>query len=511
MPSRRKGRDPQGLITVHIQIRFAKGGPNTAIAMRGGLTSYEVSALHRLPAKFLAIVASHLEDDESLITAARVCHLWRSTLLSTPHLWSYLTFEEEWRGLIFLERSKPVPVSVDLIGNNRPSETVKKSLKGITDRLIALRAEPTIFLDELLTKPLPNLRILDIAASGAFPFVNRGCVLSHLRNLTNFSFTLRHPDLVGTPGLGDNLLQFLRDCPLLQVAFFSYDAIENDLEFTTEAVSLPFLRSFTHESPSEEIPVGLFNRLSLPPTCNCTFEIQNKLFKRIFFPWDHGFPTIHDRSYLSDAKTIKITFDVEDEDLIMIKVKFMNHKRTKVTLKRLTIRRVCPSLAEVLKGILDFLNESDIVRSIVTLHLEYCPVFPPKERDVLDLPELLREFHSLQTLVFWQCDPFLFTTEGPFLPVASLLQFRELVICPAFARHPQESMELQVLKVVRDAAVSRKDHSTPLKTVSLCFQEAELPSHGDLIQELKSCVGLVKVFRSRNWRNHKWVARTWKV
>jgi hypothetical protein len=48
----------------------------------------------------------------------------------------------------------------------------------------------------------------------------------------------------------ENLLDLLRNCPQLEFLFFAYDHAHTDFERTTdkaptEAVPLPFLRSFT--------------------------------------------------------------------------------------------------------------------------------------------------------------------------------------------------------------------------------------------------------------------------
>ena len=449
-------------------------------------------------------MASHLQDNESLIAATHVCHFWRWALISSPRLWSNLILGDESRAQVFLERSKFVPVSVEIRGKRRLPKTVREILKEIAERLTALRAEHISSLDELFIKPLPMLRNLDITTSG-FPSSNASRTLFHVHNLTSFVFTLRSSGFVA-PRLGDSLLKFLQSCPLLEVAFFDYCDLEQDIESTigeasTKAVSLPHLRSFTHESPLEMIPVGLFNRLSLQPTCNLAFTIRDKLFRSDANPWDDGFPILRDQSYLSDIKMIKIAFDIEDEDAIIVKVKLLNSKHTKISLKRLKTPRACPSLAEVVKGVLDFLGSTETAHSVEILRLEYCPLLPPEKYNVPELTRLLREFRRLETLVLWGYNPAYFL-EGLIPPVASCHFLQKLVIYPA---HTPESAELQVLKSVRDCAVSRKDCGVPLKAVSLYLREAETLSHSILVGELKSCVELVNVFRASSWRESSWV------
>jgi len=95
----------------------------------------------------LVMVTSHLKDDASLVTATHVCHLWRTTLLSSPRLWSHLDFAKEECALAFLERSKSAPLSVDLMSTEEPSEIVGEMLRKTAARVTMLRTEHSSFLE----------------------------------------------------------------------------------------------------------------------------------------------------------------------------------------------------------------------------------------------------------------------------------------------------------------------------------------------------------------------------
>jgi hypothetical protein len=58
-----------------------------------------------------------------------------------------------------------------------------------------------------------------------------------------------------------------------------------------------------------------------------------------------------------------------------------------------------------------------------------------------------------------------------------------------------EADESDVLKRVRDIAVSRKEHGIPLKTLTLSSRGVEhlLDKYGGVIEELRSCVGKVEM------------------
>ena len=451
------------------------------------------SAAHRLPPETLGVMASYLEDDKSLIIATHVCYFWRSALISFPRLWSHLSFKNERRALMFLERSKSAPVSVDLDGNNTPSEIARESLKRITKRLTALRAVHFPFLDELLIQPLPILRYLHVVAFGGLPPI-RPLAATNLGRLTVFCFTLCNcTGLEVPPGIGDSLLDLLRSCPLLEAAFFGYGERGADIEFTTdeestEVVSLPFLRSFVHESSVDTIYTGLFNRLSLPPTCEVAFTITD--FLPVSGPWSHGFPTLRGTLHLSGVNTVKIAFQAQDKDFTMVRVMFLNSKHTNISLNKLTIPPTHHYSAWQVKNIVDFLGSSGIARSVETLHFEHCPMLPP-QRSIADS---LLKLSRLKTLVIWQCNatPFL---ELPPLPAVWCPLVEELVICPLFPRDLREPIESGVLKQVRDIAVSRKKHAVPLKTFTLIFRDAErlLQTCGRQIEELMCCVESVEV------------------
>ena len=133
---------------------------------------------------------------------------------------------------------------------------------------------------------LPSVRFLAT--------IDVGYPLFHVPNLTNLRFEMTRYSHI-PPRFGDNLLEFLRSCPLLEVIFLSYGSQGMDIEFTTseapiDAVSLPRLRSFTHDSPVKTIDIGLFNRLSLPPTCDVAFVIKTRKWLLINEPGTHPFP-----------------------------------------------------------------------------------------------------------------------------------------------------------------------------------------------------------------------------
>ena len=352
------------------------------------INHYE-SAIHRIPPEILASVAPHLGDDESLITATHVCHHWRMAFLSSPRLWSHLDLTNEERALVFLERSKSTPVSVALMGASRLSKAVRELLNGITPRLTALGTD-TAFLDGLLGQPVPMLRTLDISGNGepkenpirSLPYIwslaitNPDRLRFHVPHLKNIriEWTFNLP-----ARSGNDLPDFFRSCPLLEVVSLSYDDSGEDLVFATEvahtkAVSLPHLRSFTHDSMVSRICIGLFNRLSIPPTCAVAFVID--VTARGFHPWFPGFPAPRDRFYLTDVKRVNVmAYSAGDGHVscLMLKTELMNSRNMTISFIRKSYQTTDPS-PFAFGQFLDFLDDFGVTHSVESLHFEDYPI-----------------------------------------------------------------------------------------------------------------------------------------
>ena len=463
--------------------------------MLNRMRNYHNSLTHRIPPEILGAIASHLEDDKSLINATSVCHLWRSVLLSSPRLWSHIIVKNERKALIFLERSKSAPVSIvlDFDGCNAPSKKLRKSLKRATKRLATLQAVhlPLSLLGELLTQPLPILISLDVVTFGPLPSV-RTLAATNLNQLTNFSFALCNcSGFEFLPGIGDSLLNFLRRCPLLEVIFLGYGERDEDIEFmtdekSTKAVSLPFLQSFTHESPTDRIHMGLFNRLSLPPTCEVIFTITDVM--AVGGPWNLGFPTLPRGCSLSESKIINVTFQDAGDGSVLIRIVFFIPEHTIISFNKRTIPLTHLGSAWEVKRIVDFLGGSGIAHSVEILHFQHCPVLPPERF----ISESLLKLGRLKTLVIWQSNPKFFL-ELPPPPAVWCPNVEELVICPLPYGDPREPGD--TLEQVLDISMSRLECPNPLKAFTLYHRDIEglLQICGRQIVKLMDCVQYVEV------------------
>ena len=73
--------------------------------------------VNRLPPEVLAKVLSFRHNDRDLISATHVCERWRSTLLSTPLLWTEVIFGGPDQTFTYLERSKGTPLHISIGGS----------------------------------------------------------------------------------------------------------------------------------------------------------------------------------------------------------------------------------------------------------------------------------------------------------------------------------------------------------------------------------------------------------
>ena len=442
-------------------------------------------------------MASHLEDDASLLTATHVCHFWRTTLLSSSPLWSLLRFTNQERALAYLERSKLAPLRVSLVGLNGPSELVRESLNQIAARVATLWAAHGPFLDDLLAHSMPKLEVLEIINSDNPPPKEP----AYLPSLTSLAISGFGPLRFHTPVLTafhltydsigwttSVLLNFLRNCPLLEVA--SFGCMINSS--SDEVVSLPLLRSFTHESPWEEYQLCLLDRVSLPSTCQMVLTI--KVTGHGFNPWIPGLPTPRDSSYLSDIRTVKITTHSHPGEVpnVTFKIELANSTRGPISFDRTSYYPENTSDFSH-QGFLEIL-ESIEMGTVETLCFDRYPV--PDDDQPWDattfIAQVLSASRNLKTLILGECHitnslhdlPPCLTVDT--LVVSSWPLTR--VVYDDVVNRLQEFVEL------------RKKAGFPLKALTLVSPVAE-PRPSEL-EQLRGCVGCVEVVRgydALNW------------
>ena len=122
-----------------------------------------------LPPEILSRVLEHRDCDCDLVAATHVCQYWRSTLISTPLLWTSFQFKSSPdldRTFTYLERSKSTPIDVRISLRSPKDLEVLKHLAPHIARTRSFVIDG-IRLDDhaispLFCNPVPSLQHLEI-------------------------------------------------------------------------------------------------------------------------------------------------------------------------------------------------------------------------------------------------------------------------------------------------------------------------------------------------------------
>ena len=465
------------------------------------MVNYHDSCSHRLPPELLVAVASHLKENASLVAATHVCHLLRVTLVSSPHLWSHLDFAYEAPALVFLKRSKSALLSVNLTDVDNPSEIVRESLKKIATRVITLRAVHNSFLDGLLSQPVPALEGLEITErvrALARKSIQYQCLPSltsfaihgfdplrfHAPLLTSFHITHKPGSSREWQWATRGVLDFLRGCPLLEVVFLGCD-IQTTHYNADKLVSLPLLRSFTHESSCHKYELRLFNRLSIPSTCRVVLSID--VTNRESYPWTPGLAAPRDSTYLSDIRTVKIAarpgnLDARERQ-VTLKIELANSTHGAISFDR-TSRYPQRPFDFSHEGFLDIL-ESNGINSVETLCFDRYPVFLPKRflaAAAECMTDGLEKFRNLKTLILSECNITLFIDGLTLCPTVD-------TVVISFSRYARSFYDDVVCLL---QAVEK----SPLKALTIVYPFSDPPP--SKFERLARCVGCVEIVRDRD-------------
>ena len=277
------------------------------------------SPLYRIPSELFPEVASHLASEVDLVNATHVSHHLRNVLLSCPSLWSHLNFEHEMRARAFFERSKQMPLHIDMPTDTDRTVGSLAELRQQSKRIATLKLPHWSIQTELLSDPLPSLKRLELFHDWEdldnrwnvirkkamtwfyFPSLtsliayNLDSIPFYASNLTRFKFWNEHKlDPLTLAG-------FLGNCPLLEHVDISYGdsfQIGSDL-----VVSLPNLRTYTQTTFRKTHSLMVFDKLSLPPSCSVTLRLQ---IDGATTATNRVLPCFKDPGYLAEIKRVKL-------------------------------------------------------------------------------------------------------------------------------------------------------------------------------------------------------------
>ena len=202
--------------------------------------------VNRLPPEVLAKVLSFRHDERDLISATHVCGRWRSTLLSTPLLWTNIIFGGPDRNSTYLERSKGAPLHVTIGGSALgPSTGDMPWIGRINSLCISGDKEQIESIAGKLCLPAPLLQSLafsrppgpqDWMAGGHSIHIPPGFLCQRVPSLRNLAFLSISPSPVtGIPlrhltnlrctnsvVVIKELLTLLESAPLLEVLILEF-------------------------------------------------------------------------------------------------------------------------------------------------------------------------------------------------------------------------------------------------------------------------------------------------
>ena len=357
---------------------------------------------------------------------------------------------------------------------------------------------------------MPKLEALEITCVGEFP-PEEPTYLPSLTSLVMFGFYtlqfhtpilttlhLTHDPDNGTMGWSASvLLNFLRNCPLLEVASLSGDMDPS----SDEVVSLPLLRSFTHESPREEYQLSLLDRLSLPSTCQVVLGIDVTDYE--YDPWIPGLPTPRDSSRLSDIRIVEIaahsrSVGARGGPNVTLKIELMTPTHGSISFDRISYfpeptykfsRERFPEILESIK-----------IDSVETLCFDRYPV--PRKNAPGDattfIAQVLWRSGNLKTLILGECHV---TKSLRYLPPCTTVDTLVVSSWP-FASAVYGEVEIGLQKFVE----SRRKAGLPLKTLTLVSSVAE--PDPSVLEWTRYRVGLVEVVRGHdalNWDIDKYL------
>lgn len=127
--------------------------------------------INRLPPEVLSRILEHRDSGQDLVAATHVCQYWRSTLTSSPSLWTCFKFESSRdvdRTVAYLERSKSAIIDIKItLDPLQDPEVLRKFVPHISrTRSFTIRGSRGIRVASslLLCNPAPSLQHLEMHA-----------------------------------------------------------------------------------------------------------------------------------------------------------------------------------------------------------------------------------------------------------------------------------------------------------------------------------------------------------
>ena len=123
--------------------------------------------VNKFPSETLSKVLEHRANERDLVAATHVCRYWRSSLVSSPALWSCLhSHYDRDRMRTYLKRSKSLPVDIEIELRVNTSSELFEPIASLVGRARSLTIHGPVGLVRkvlhVFRYPAPSLRRLKI-------------------------------------------------------------------------------------------------------------------------------------------------------------------------------------------------------------------------------------------------------------------------------------------------------------------------------------------------------------
>ena len=415
----------------------------------------------------------------------------------------------------FFERSKQMPLHIDMARDTTRTMNSLAELRKQSDRIVTLKLRRWLIQKMFLSESLPSLKRLEVfldyddddsdeewdttwtsvwgptekATSWSFPSLTTLVVYVlnpipfYTPNLTCFKFWDQE-DYTDV----NKLVRFLENCPLLQhinISCVQEPESEHDL-----VVSLPNLRTYTQTASGERDFLEVLNMFSLPPSCSV----------KLRFP-GYGGTTVRFKNpnYLAEIKRVKLRMvHSADENEVTGTLELINAEGTKVCFEGAVFGDeeywlLAQGNAHDVTH-LDFLRSLDRL-SVETLCIDGYLLWGDGKAAVEFFKEVLG-FGNVGTLILSRSaarvcltaldqDPGASNDSPRFLPIDTIIIYTDSALL---------GLSYEVFQPLLRVAQKREVAGFPFKSVSLFHSERSsgwLYDHD--LDELKRCVGKLEV------------------
>ena len=256
------------------------------------------SSIGRLPADVLERILTMRSSEQDLLAASCVCRRWRTTLTSSPHLWTNFQCVDVARTLQYLERSAPVPINVtaDFYSDVQAVIALKPATGRFGSLILRLRSFDLSHVFHQLGSPAPAIERLEVYSTshqvedgltshpsipasflGGYTPALKSLRLKGINSKLNFSGfpSLTRLTLITNPHLFDmsELFWVFASARQLEEVSVEFSGPTTPTPESQAIVRLPRMRIMSFSNTVGEFPKRLLSLLDMPSVGEVRLDI----------------------------------------------------------------------------------------------------------------------------------------------------------------------------------------------------------------------------------------------